>query len=154
MQEHRIQDCHGDLHLEHIHIRKGKVCIYDCIEFNDSFRYIDVASDIAFLAMDFDYHERPDLAFYLTNRIAGLLHDPDMLLLSDFYKCYRPVSGQKWNVSNPVSQRWQLLSGRKQRRRWEDTLALRSVMPFLAQSLRCCWYAAEAAVAKQHSLKV
>lgn len=89
VQEQRIRDCHGDLHLEHIHIRKGKVCIYDCIEFNDSFRYIDVGSDVAFLAMDFDHHKRPDLAFYLTNRIANLLHDPDMLLLADFYKCYR-----------------------------------------------------------------
>ncbi|RDV12950.1 phosphotransferase [Pontibacter diazotrophicus] len=89
VEEQRIQDCHGDLHLEHIHIRKDKVCIYDCIEFNDSFRYIDVASDIAFLAMDFDHHDRPDLSKYVTTRMAELLHDPDMLLLVDFYKCYR-----------------------------------------------------------------
>ncbi|WP_162052153.1 bifunctional aminoglycoside phosphotransferase/ATP-binding protein [Pontibacter pamirensis] len=89
VQEQRIQDCHGDLHLEHIHIRKGKVCIYDCIEFNDSFRYIDVASDIAFLAMDFDYHGRPDLSLYVTTRMAELLHDPDLMLLANFYKCYR-----------------------------------------------------------------
>ncbi|GAA4436994.1 bifunctional aminoglycoside phosphotransferase/ATP-binding protein [Pontibacter saemangeumensis] len=89
VQEQRIRDCHGDLHLDHIHIWQGKVCIYDCIEFNDRFRYIDVASDMAFLAMDFDFHGRPDLASYITSRLASLLHDPDLALLSDFYKCYR-----------------------------------------------------------------
>ena len=38
-----------------------KVWIFDCIEFNERFRYSDVASDLAFLAMDLDYHGRPDL---------------------------------------------------------------------------------------------
>ena len=42
--------------------------IYDCIEFNDRFRYIDVASDIAFLAMDFDYHGCPDISQQFTER--------------------------------------------------------------------------------------
>ncbi|MBV9643703.1 MAG: phosphotransferase, partial [Verrucomicrobia bacterium] len=40
-----IRDCHGDLHLEHIHMGPQALSIYDCIEFNDRFRYIDVASD-------------------------------------------------------------------------------------------------------------
>lgn len=89
VQEQKIRDCHGDLHLDHVHIQQGKVCIYDCVEFNDRFRYIDVASDIAFLAMDFDFHGRPDFASYVTGRMAWLLQDPDMNLLADFYKCYR-----------------------------------------------------------------
>lgn len=87
--ENRIRDGHGDLHLEHIHLRDGKVSIYDCIEFNDRFRYLDVASDIAFLTMDFDFHQRPDLARYVTDQMAHLLNDPDMKLLMDFYQCYR-----------------------------------------------------------------
>jgi uncharacterized protein len=89
VQEHKIQDCHGDLHLDHIHFRKGKVCIFDCIEFNDRFRYIDVASDIAFLAMDLDYHDRRDQSLYLSGRITQLLADPDMNLLLNFYKACR-----------------------------------------------------------------
>jgi aminoglycoside phosphotransferase family enzyme/predicted kinase len=89
VQQKKIQDCHGDLHLDHIHIQQGRVCIFDCIEFNDRFRYIDVASDIAFLAMDLDFNNRPDLALYTHERMAELLHDPDMRLLMDFYKCYR-----------------------------------------------------------------
>ena len=84
-----IRDCHGDLHLEHIHVTPRALHIYDCIEFNDRFRYVDVASDAAFLAMDLDYEGRPDLACYFTERMATALNDEDMPRLMDFYKCYR-----------------------------------------------------------------
>jgi len=86
---HRIRDCHGDLHLEHIHLTPKTLSIFDCIEFNDRFRYIDVASDVAFLAMDFDHHDRPDLSWHITSRMADVLGDGEMLRLMDFYKCYR-----------------------------------------------------------------
>lgn len=89
IRENRIRDCHGDLHLDHIHIRSGRPSIYDCIEFNDRFRWIDVASDAAFLAMDLDFHGRPDLACHFVDRLAAALADPGMLWLMDFYKCYR-----------------------------------------------------------------
>ena len=51
----RIRDCHGDLYSANICLAE-QVYIFDCIEFNERFRYCDVASDIAFLAMDLDYH--------------------------------------------------------------------------------------------------
>jgi uncharacterized protein len=89
IRENKIKDCHGDLHAEHIHIYHNTIHIYDCIEFNDRFRYIDVAADIAFLAMDLDFHRRADLSAYVADRMAALLADPDMPLLMDFYKCYR-----------------------------------------------------------------
>ncbi len=84
-----IRDCHGDLHLEHIHLSPDAVQIYDCIEFNTDFRCIDVACDIAFLAMDLDFNDRRDLASYIVDRFALLLHDSGMKPLMDFYKCYR-----------------------------------------------------------------
>jgi uncharacterized protein len=84
-----IRDCHGDLHLEHVHLAPETLSIYDCIEFNDRFRYIDIASDVAFLAMDFDYHDRPDLSWQISARMAEALGDSQMLRLVDFYKCYR-----------------------------------------------------------------
>jgi predicted kinase len=65
------------------------VCIYDCIEFNERFRSIDVASDVAFLAMDLDFNGRPDLSLALVLGMALRLEDPDLLHLVDFYKCYR-----------------------------------------------------------------
>lgn len=87
--ENKIRDCHGDLHLEHIHCKDDRICIYDCIEFNEKFRFIDVTSDIAFLAMDLDFHERPDLSYYLVNKLSSELKDAGILKLMDFYKCYR-----------------------------------------------------------------
>jgi hypothetical protein len=84
-----IRDCHGDLHLDHIHVTDAALHIYDCIEFNDRFRHLDIASDAAFLAMDLDYHGRPDLARFFIRRLAELSNDPEMEELMDFYKCYR-----------------------------------------------------------------
>jgi aminoglycoside phosphotransferase family enzyme/predicted kinase len=89
VRKRRIRDCHGDLHLDHIHLTPAQLSIYDCIEFNDRFRYLDVASDIAFLAMDFDFQGRWDLSQYLANRMAHSLNDQGLLKLMDFYKCYR-----------------------------------------------------------------
>ncbi len=90
LQTH-IRDCHGDLRLEHIHVSPSGVCIYDCIEFNDRFRYIDVANDIAFLAMDLDHKGYTGLSHYLCKCMARKFSDPDFLTLIPFYKCYRAI---------------------------------------------------------------
>lgn len=84
-----IRDCHGDLHLEHIHISPNAINIYDCIEFNTEFREIDIASDIAFLAMDLDFNARFADARILIDRIGKALVDPDLPRLVNYYKCYR-----------------------------------------------------------------
>jgi len=84
----RIRDCHGDLYSANICLA-DKVYIYDCIEFNQRFRYCDVASDIAFLAMDLDYHGLGDLSAYLIERFADASGDSSLQLVLDFYKCYR-----------------------------------------------------------------
>jgi len=89
LRERRIRDCHGDLHLEHIHLTPRALQIFDCIEFNDRFRYVDVANDAAFLAMDLDYEGRPDLSRHFAARMASALDDDGMPRLMDFYKCYR-----------------------------------------------------------------
>jgi aminoglycoside phosphotransferase family enzyme/predicted kinase len=84
-----ILDCHGDLRCEHIHFAGEEVNIFDCIEFNERFRCIDVANDLAFLAMDFDFLGRPDVDAAFVQRMASLLEDPELFALLDFYKCYR-----------------------------------------------------------------
>ena len=84
----RIRDCHGDLHAAHICFTDG-ICIYDCIEFNDRFRYCDVASEIAFLAMDLDYYGRADLSQSFINDYVSFSGDKELVKLLDFYKCYR-----------------------------------------------------------------
>ena len=103
IRERRILDCHGDLHLEHIHITPRALHIYDCIEFNDRLRYVDVANDIAFLAMDLDFANRSDLARNFVARMSARLHDPGMLQLMDFYKCYRAYVRGKVESLHSVS---------------------------------------------------
>ena len=89
IRQHRILDCHGDLHLDHIHITPERLSIFDCIEFNDRFRFIDIANDLAFLAMDFDFEDRGDLENLLLRNAAREFHDAGMLKIANFYKCYR-----------------------------------------------------------------
>ncbi len=84
----RIRDCHGDLRLEHIFWGE-EVSIFDCIEFNERFRYTDVAADIAFLAMDLDYHNREDLSEHLIRAYVGESGDLELMEVLNFYKCYR-----------------------------------------------------------------
>jgi len=70
MQRHRdgwVRECHGDLHLGNVAQIDGKATVFDCIEFNDDFRWIDVISDLAFMAMDLLCHDRADLAHRLIN---------------------------------------------------------------------------------------
>jgi uncharacterized protein len=89
IRQHRILDCHGDLHLDHIHLTPEATTIFDCIEFNDRFRFIDVANDLAFLAMDFDFEGRSDLGDLLLRNAAREFGDAGMLKIANFYKCYR-----------------------------------------------------------------
>jgi aminoglycoside phosphotransferase family enzyme len=84
----RIRDCHGDLRAESVCITNG-LCIFDCIEFNDRFRYGDVAAEVAFLAMDLDARGRPDLSSFFTDRYVAASGDDGLRALVRFYQCYR-----------------------------------------------------------------
>lgn len=84
----RIRDCHGDLHAEHVCFCDG-IQIYDCIEFNDRFRYSDVAAEIAFLAMDMDRYGHAELSRAFVKAYVDGSGDGELLQLLNFYKCYR-----------------------------------------------------------------
>jgi aminoglycoside phosphotransferase family enzyme len=88
MREGRVRDCHGDIHSGNIFVTDG-VFIFDAIEFNERFRYSDVASDIAFLAMDLDFKKRTDLSNYFIERYVKYSGDQELTKLLPFYKCYR-----------------------------------------------------------------
>jgi uncharacterized protein len=88
----KIREGHGDLHLKHICIEgpePDQLQIIDCVEFNPRIRCLDVATDIAFLAMDLDYRKRPELAEHLVGRMTELTRDPDLPRLVQFFKAYR-----------------------------------------------------------------
>lgn len=85
-----IRECHGDLYSQNINFDDlKKVYIYDCIEFNERFRCQDVASDIAFLSMDMDFHDCQELSDYFVKSYIENSGDKDLLKLLNFYKCYR-----------------------------------------------------------------
>lgn len=104
IQQRRVLDCHGDLRLDHVHITPDTVSIFDCIEFNDRFRFIDTANDLAFLAMDFDFAARHNLANAFLRLALHTFSDPDMLKLADFYKCYRAVVRGKVESIQAIAQ--------------------------------------------------
>jgi aminoglycoside phosphotransferase family enzyme len=88
VKDGKIKDCHGDLHAAHVCISNG-ICIYDCIEFNDRFRYGDVASEVAFLAMDLDRFRHADLSQAFVDAYVRFSRDKELPQLLNFYKCYR-----------------------------------------------------------------
>ncbi|MFW6350852.1 MAG: hypothetical protein ACOC2E_00555 [Bacteroidota bacterium] len=85
------RDCHGDLNATNIFLYDDPV-IFDCIEFNDDFRYIDVLNEIAFLCVDLDFSGNKQLSnsFVRNYMKAFELKEKDMPEpLFNFYKCYR-----------------------------------------------------------------
>jgi uncharacterized protein len=83
-----IRDTHGDLHSAHICFTRS-ISIYDCIEFNDRFRFNDIIAEIAFLAMDLDHYGRADLSGAFIDSYIRLSGDSQIKELLKFYKCYR-----------------------------------------------------------------
>jgi aminoglycoside phosphotransferase family enzyme/predicted kinase len=88
VRDGRICDGHGDVRSESVSVTDG-ICIFDCIEFNERFRYCDVASEAAFLAMDLEARGRPDLGYYFAERYMTRSGDPEIFDLLPFYRCYR-----------------------------------------------------------------
>ena len=84
-----VREGHGDLRAEHICSTNRHIELIDCVEFSERLRYSDVASEIAFLAMDFERLGAPRLAEQLVLAYGELTQDHDMPLLLPFYQCYR-----------------------------------------------------------------
>lgn len=91
MEEGFLIDGHGDLHSGNIFLLDQPV-IFDCIEFNDRLRQIDVLNEIAFLCMDLDFYKRSDLERHFLDAYLKaypcIFSDTDWLLFR-FFKWYR-----------------------------------------------------------------
>jgi len=62
IDQDKIRACHGDLHLNNICYWQGRLLLFDCIEFNEPFRFVDVMFDMAYVIMDLTVAGRNDLA--------------------------------------------------------------------------------------------
>lgn len=95
IKSNRIRDCHGDLHMEHICL-DDPIAIFDCIEFNDRFRYTDTLADIAFLLMDLEYRDGKIFSETFWRYYSDISTEKDMALVT-FYKVYRAYVRGKVN---------------------------------------------------------
>jgi aminoglycoside phosphotransferase family enzyme/predicted kinase len=85
----RTREGHGDLRAEHVVIENGKLTIYDCVEFAEDLRYMDVASDLAFLYMDLERLGASGLAIALERAYIEQSQDEEVHELLPFFACYR-----------------------------------------------------------------
>ncbi len=90
-QQGFIRECHGDLHLGNATIIDNKVVLFDCIEFNEPFRLIDIASDAAFLAMDLEDRGLKCQARRFLNGWLERTGDYAALELLSLFKAYRAL---------------------------------------------------------------
>jgi aminoglycoside phosphotransferase family enzyme/predicted kinase len=91
-----VKDCHGDLRCDHVYLG-DEIQIIDCIEFNQRFRFGDLAADLGFLSMDLDFKKAPELAQHLILAYARKSRDFGIYAVLDYYKCYRAVVRCKIN---------------------------------------------------------
>ncbi len=84
----RFREGHGDLRMEHICVYQEQLYIFDCIEFNERFRCIDVAADLSFLLMDLEYNGYWDRAREVEQAYCEHSGDQEIRILLNFYKCY------------------------------------------------------------------
>lgn len=92
MRGNRIREGHGDLRTSAVCFDSscpGGICIFDCIEFNRRFRCCDVASEVAFLAMDLGLHGRADLSREFVDAYVSSSGDEALRQLLPFYGCSR-----------------------------------------------------------------
>jgi aminoglycoside phosphotransferase family enzyme/predicted kinase len=98
----RIREGHGDLRAEHVYVIDAPVLaapphaplapglyVVDCLEFSRPLRCVDVASEVAFLAMDLERLGRPDHATVFVDSYVAASGDRELHALMPFYCAYR-----------------------------------------------------------------
>ena len=86
-----VRECHGDMHLGNMTLMGDEIAIFDGIEFNDEFRWIDVANEIAFFVMDLESRGAHHLAHHVLNAWLEATGDYPALKLMRFYQTYRAM---------------------------------------------------------------
>ena len=111
-QEGLVRECHGDLHLDNITLIDDKPTLFDGIEFNDEFRWIDGISDLAFLLIDLDFREQSGFKRRLFSQYMKLTGDYSAIELLSFYRVYRSlvrakISALRFNQLDQKSSEYQ-----------------------------------------------
>jgi len=91
LAEGHLRECHGDLHLGNMALIDAQVVPFDCIEFNAELRWIDTASEAAFVAMDLEARGFPGYCWRFISRYLENSHDYDAVTLLRYYIVYRAL---------------------------------------------------------------
>lgn len=86
-----IRECHGDLHLQNMLLEDDRVAIFDCVEFNEEFRWIDILSDVCFAVMDLAANGHAELGWRLLDRWVERTDSYSALPAARFYLVYRAM---------------------------------------------------------------
>lgn len=89
--ERRIVDGHADLLADDIFCLPHGPVILDCLEFDNRLRYVDGIDDAAFLAMDLEFLNRPDLGSFFLDQYRHLMAEDAPISLQHFFIAYRAV---------------------------------------------------------------
>ncbi|RZS96295.1 phosphotransferase [Cecembia calidifontis] len=107
IRETWYRDTHGDLHTGNIFLYR-KPILFDCIEFNDSFRQTDLLYELAFLCMDLEFYGRKDHSEALLRtyrkKIDPFVQDADWQIFH-YYKALRANVRAKVNFLTAQSDR-------------------------------------------------
>ncbi len=97
-QEGYVKDCHGDCHLGNIVLIDDKITLFDCIEFNDSFRINDTVAEAAFLSMDLCARELAQQSQRFINTYLEYTGDYHALPVLNLFRCYDALVRAKVNL--------------------------------------------------------
>jgi aminoglycoside phosphotransferase family enzyme/predicted kinase len=85
VKQQKIKECHGDLHLNNICLWQDRILLFDRIEFNESFRFVDTMYDVAFTVMDLEARNKLEFANIFLNSYLENTGDWEGLLVLPLY---------------------------------------------------------------------
>jgi aminoglycoside phosphotransferase family enzyme/predicted kinase len=112
-----VVDGHGDLRPEHICLTEP-VAIFDCIEFNEEFRLLDMADELAFLSMECDLLGAAWVGEQILGKLSQVADDHPPQELIHFYKAYRACVRAKVGAL-----RFDQLKGSAKSQAYDDAMA-------------------------------
>lgn len=127
--DNKIKECHGDLHLKNICLWQDKIQLFDRIEFNEPFRFVDVMYDVAFVMMDLEAREKQDFANAFLNAYLEQTGDYEGLPLLPLYLSRQAYVRAKVtsfllddpNIPETVKQEAQTTASNYYRQAWQYT---------------------------------
>jgi aminoglycoside phosphotransferase family enzyme/predicted kinase len=129
VQQDWIRECHGDVHLRNIALWNDQILLFDCIEFNEPFRFVDTMFDIAYIIMDLDARDCSDLSNIFLNAYIEQMGDWEGLQVLPLYlsrQSYVRAKVTSFLLGDPsipeaVKQECETTAARYYRLAWEYT---------------------------------